>query len=67
MKPVNWYDFQGKYKVIFAFQDWCPGCHRNGFPDLKQMVEALNDKIITTTNLSCAKQLSTEIHTYLYT
>lgn len=43
MKPVNWYDFQGKYKVIFAFQDWCPGCHRNGFPDLKQMVEALND------------------------
>lgn len=40
-------DFKGKFKVVYCFQSWCPGCHRKGFPDLKKMVEALkdNDKI----------------------
>ena len=43
-KPVKLSDFEGKFKVLFCFQSWCPGCHSKGFPDLKQMVDALNDR-----------------------
>jgi thiol-disulfide isomerase/thioredoxin len=41
-------DFQGKFKVIYCFQSWCPGCHSKGLPDLKKMVDALNanDKVV---------------------
>ena len=40
-------DFKGKFKVVYCFQSWCPGCHSKGLPNLKKMVEALkdNDKI----------------------
>lgn len=40
-------DFEGKFKVIYCFQSWCPGCHSKGLPDLKKMVDALegNDKV----------------------
>ncbi len=40
-------DFKGKFKVVYCFQSWCPGCHSQGLPDLKKMVEALedNDKV----------------------
>jgi thiol-disulfide isomerase/thioredoxin len=34
-------DFIGKFKVVFCFQSWCAGCHRKGFPDLKNMIESL--------------------------
>ena len=30
----------GAYKLIFCFQDACPGCHLNGFPSLARIVEA---------------------------
>ncbi|MDC1161996.1 TlpA disulfide reductase family protein [Tenacibaculum sp.] len=45
--PIKLSDFQGKFKVIYCFQSWCPGCHSKGLPDLKKMVEALqgNDKV----------------------
>lgn len=36
-------DFEGKFKVVFCFQSWCPGCHSVGFPSLKKMVEALQN------------------------
>lgn len=36
-------DFDGKFKVVYCFQSWCPGCHSKGLPDLKKMVDALND------------------------
>ena len=36
-------DFKGKYKVVFCFQSWCPGCHSIGFPNLQKMVKALKD------------------------
>ncbi len=36
-------DFKGKFKVVYCFQSWCPGCHSKGLPDLKKMVEALKD------------------------
>jgi thiol-disulfide isomerase/thioredoxin len=40
-------DFNGKFKVLFCFQSWCPGCHSRGLPALQKMVEALkeNDKV----------------------
>lgn len=40
-------DFKGKFKVVYCFQHWCPGCHSAGLPNLKKMVEALsgNDKV----------------------
>ncbi|WP_246160915.1 peroxiredoxin family protein [Maribacter flavus] len=40
-------DFDGKFKVVYCFQSWCPGCHSKGLPDLKKMVDALegNDKV----------------------
>ena len=36
-------DFKEKFKVLYCFQSWCPGCHSKGLPDLKKMVEALKD------------------------
>lgn len=40
-------DFKGKFKVVYCFQHWCPGCHNGGVPSLQKMVEALgrNDRI----------------------
>ncbi len=45
--PLKLSDFEGKFKVLYCFQSWCPGCHSKGLPDLKKMVEALegNDKV----------------------
>ncbi|MFS4455835.1 peroxiredoxin family protein [Maribacter sp. 2304DJ31-5] len=42
-EPIKLSDFEGKFKVLFCFQSWCSGCHSKGFPDLKQMVNALKD------------------------
>ena len=40
-------DYSGKFKVLYGFQSWCPGCHSKGLPDLQKMVKALegNDQI----------------------
>ncbi len=35
--------FKGKFKIVYCFQSWCPGCHSKGLPDLKKMVEALKE------------------------
>ncbi|MEX0290930.1 MAG: peroxiredoxin family protein [Flavobacteriaceae bacterium] len=43
-KQLKLSDLKGKFKVVFCFQSWCPGCHSKGFPDLKQMIEALKDR-----------------------
>ena len=40
--PIKLSDFKGKFKVIYCFQHWCPGCHSKGLPDLKKMVDALD-------------------------
>lgn len=41
-------DFKGKFKVLYCFQSWCPGCHSRGLPALQKMVEALkeNDRVV---------------------
>jgi thiol-disulfide isomerase/thioredoxin len=36
-------DFKDKFKIVYCFQSWCPGCHSKGLPDLKKMVEELKD------------------------
>lgn len=41
--PVRLADFEGKFKVIYCFQAWCPGCHSSGLPALQKMVDALAD------------------------
>lgn len=40
-EPIKLSDFKEKFKIIYCFQSWCPGCHSKGLPDLKKMVEAL--------------------------
>lgn len=32
----------GRYKLLFCFQDNCPGCHRRGFPTLIKLYEAFH-------------------------
>jgi thiol-disulfide isomerase/thioredoxin len=41
-------DFKDKFKVVYCFQSWCPGCHSKGLPDLKKMADALkeNDNVV---------------------
>lgn len=34
-------DFKGKFKIVYCFQSWCPGCHSRGLPALKKMVDGL--------------------------
>lgn len=41
--PVKLADYAGKFKVLYCFQSWCPGCHSTGFPALNKMVNALAD------------------------
>ena len=47
-KQIKLAAFDGKFKIVYCFQSWCPGCHSKGFPDLKKMVESLkgNEKVI---------------------
>ncbi|MGI9302281.1 MAG: peroxiredoxin family protein [Gammaproteobacteria bacterium] len=34
---------RGKWVLLKCFQDWCPGCHSNGFPTLKKFSDAFWD------------------------
>ena len=43
IEAIKLEDLAAKFKIIFCFQDWCPGCHSSGFPALKQMVEELKN------------------------
>ena len=31
---------QGKWVFLKCFQNWCPGCHKYGFPTLKKVADA---------------------------
>ncbi|MBR2536579.1 MAG: redoxin domain-containing protein [Hyphomicrobium sp.] len=42
-EPLKLADLGPGYKVLYCFQDWCPGCHSRGFPTLKRLVEQLSD------------------------
>ena len=43
-KPVHLADLGEGWKIIYCFQDWCPGCHSRGFPTLRLLHNALKDK-----------------------
>lgn len=43
-KPLTLSDLGDGYKIIYNFQDWCPGCHARGFPTLKVLHQQLADK-----------------------
>ena len=47
-EPVHLSDHKNKFKVLYCFQAWCPGCHSQGLPSLQKMVKALegNDKVV---------------------
>ena len=47
-KALGLKDLKGKFKIMYCFQSWCPGCHSKGLPDLKKMVDALkgNDSVV---------------------
>lgn len=46
--PIKLADLKGKFKIVYCFQSWCPGCQNNGLPGLQKMVEGLkgNDTIV---------------------
>lgn len=46
-QPIKLADYKGKFKIIYCFQHWCPGCHSVGLPSLKKLVDEFegNDKI----------------------
>lgn len=48
MEAIRLSDYKGKFKVVYCFQSWCPGCHSKGLPDLMKMVDALenNENVI---------------------
>ncbi|MEZ5934906.1 MAG: TlpA family protein disulfide reductase [Alphaproteobacteria bacterium] len=43
-RPLALSDLGGGMKIIYCFQDWCPGCHQRGFPTLKLLHDELKDK-----------------------
>ena len=59
--PIKLSDYNGKFKIIYCFQHWCPGCHSQGLPTLKKLVDAFqgNDKIVFFA--VSAQNVSTEI------
>ena len=36
-------DFAGKVVYLYCFQSWCPGCHSQGFPTLKELMRRYKD------------------------
>lgn len=42
-EQVKLTDFKGKFKIVYCFQSWCPGCHSRGLPALKKMVASLEN------------------------
>ena len=43
INPIKLSDYDGKFKVVYCFQSWCPGCHSRGFPALQEMAQALKN------------------------
>lgn len=40
LEPFDLGAMPGEFKLIFCFQDACPGCHSTGFPSLARVVDA---------------------------
>ena len=42
-KAIRLADYKGRFKILFCFQFWCPGCHSVGFPSLQKLVDAFKE------------------------
>ena len=42
--PLSLEDLGAGYRILYFFQDWCPGCHAHGFPALVRLVAELADR-----------------------
>ena len=42
--PLKLADLGDGFKVIYCFQHWCPGCHSDGFPTLRRLVDKLSSR-----------------------
>lgn len=42
-KSLDITDFKGKVVYLYCFQSWCPGCHKYGFPTLKDVIDKFKD------------------------
>ena len=40
-EPLSLDELGDGYKIIYCFQDWCPGCHSTGFPTLRLLADSL--------------------------
>ncbi len=62
-------DYNGKFRVLYGFQSWCPGCHSQGLPSLQEMVKALdgndNVKFFAIQRKECWKFRNSIICTFL--
>jgi len=38
-RSINVDDYRGKVVYLYGFQSWCPGCHKYGFPTLKELTQ----------------------------
>lgn len=43
-QPLKLADLGPDFKILFFFQHWCPGCHIDGFPQLKRLVDHLEHR-----------------------
>lgn len=41
--PIQLSDYAWKFKIIYCFQSWCPGCHSSWLPTLQKLREAFNN------------------------
>lgn len=42
--PLTLTDIGDGCRILYFFQDWCPGCHAHGFPTLVRLVAELADR-----------------------
>ncbi len=39
--PLTLSNLSGRWKILFCFQSWCPGCHSHGAPTMRALVQGL--------------------------
>lgn len=42
--PIELHHSNGQWRILFCFQSWCPGCHSEGLPTLRRLVDGLADQ-----------------------
>ncbi|ABR91702.1 Uncharacterized conserved protein [Janthinobacterium sp. Marseille] len=42
--PLKLAELGPNFKMLFFFQHWCPGCHIDGFPQLKRLIGHLEHR-----------------------